>query len=295
MTPTEGENVPPINAVSQIQRPTRALIGWMTLDDAKLWLAGRRIDQQPREEHTQRAERARAAVASRPFGLDQSNLIGAAPENLAGHIEALRQHAAGASYFSEGWEVAIADLSRVCAVQPQVYTDQAAQRIAGVTASDVVSLASISLPIPASAALPVQFDQTKQAWVFSSPNPNLRILGQFRGQAQPGVNCFGFVVVVAPSFLQVASYRGRYLLRDGYHRAYGFLSRGITRVPVFVRQFETFDELALPAGLLSQDAFLGDRPPLLVDYFNDEVSADLLMPAIQKVVIIQGLELGTLG
>src|SRR5437879_13199973 len=108
---------------------------------------------------------------------------------------------------------------------------------------------------------------------------------------QPGVNAFGFVVAVATSMLQVASYHGRYLLRDGYHRAYGFLSRGITRVPALVREVATFDALGLPIGLLPQDAFLGDRPPLLVDYLNDEVAADVVMPVTQQVVSIQASEL----
>ena len=95
--------------------------------------------------------------------------------------------------------------------------------------------------------------------------------------------------------MQVAYYRDRYLLRDGYHRAYGFLSRGITRAPTFLRRFLTFEEMRLPAGLLPQDAFLGDRPPMLVDYLDNQVSAEILLPATQKIVVIQGLELSTLG
>ena len=66
-------------------------------------------------------------------------------------------------------------------------------------------------------------------------------------------------------------------------------------MPVFVREFATFNELALPAGLLPQDVFLGDRPPLLADYLNDDVSAAIQMPATQKIVIVQALELSTLG
>jgi hypothetical protein len=55
-----------------------------------------------------------------------------------------------------------------------------------------------------------------------------------------GPPIFGFAVALNPSYMQVVHYRGRYFLRDGYHRAYGLLSRGITVVPAFVRETTTF-------------------------------------------------------
>src|SRR3989442_4304856 len=284
-----------VKEMNKTMCPARALIGWMNEEQALLTLAGRRADQQVCPEHIQRAEQARKTVASRPAGVDQAHLVGPVPDDLVGHIETLRQHPASAPYFNEGWRVAIVDLSKVCAAQPSIFSDQAVERVVGVDADSIVSLATVSLPKPTPSTPAAQFDPIKQAWVFSSQDPNLRISGQFGGPIQPGVNAFGFVVAVATSMLQVASYHGRYLLRDGYHRAYGFLSRGITRVPVLVREVATFDALGLPIGLLPQDAFLVDRPPLLVDYLNDEVAADVVMPVTQKVVIIQALELNTLG
>ncbi len=284
-----------VNNLVQVTRPARALIGWMTLGQAKVSLAGRRMDQADRPDFAERAEKARLAVASRPSGVNQTGLVCPAPDVLSGHINSLRQNPAGAQYFNESWRVAMVDLSKVCAAQPHIHIDHATERVVGADPADMTSLARISLPIPAPAALAAQFDESKQAWIFSSPNPNLRIAGHFQAQAQPGVNVFGFPVALLPSFLQVAFYRDRYLLRDGYHRAFGFLKSGVTRVPAFVKEFTTFDELALPAGMLPLDAFLGDRPPLLPDYLNDEVSAEIAMPATQKVVLIQGLELNTLG
>ena len=115
------------------------------------------------------------------------------------------------------------------------------------------------------------------------------------GPLPGGAVGFGFVVAVLPSFLQVARYQGRYLLRDGYHRALGFLKRGITTVPAFVRDFDTFDDLGFNPGMLPQDSYLGQRPPVLVDYLDDAVSAEVMLPATQKMVVIQGLELGFVG
>lgn len=290
-----GQTALQATTIAAPQHVGRALIGWMTANEATLWLSGRRMDLQNREEYQHRAEQARIAVAGRPAGLDQADITTASPPELNEHIEALRQNAAGAQLFNEGWQVSVVDLSKVCAAQPYINTGMATQRVEGLEAHNLVSLATVSLSVSAPTALPVVFDPTKNAWIFSSANPNLRVLGRFNGQAQPGQNVFGFVVGISASFLSVALYQNRYLLRDGYHRAFGFLSRGINRVPAFVREFASYEELALPAGMLSQDAFLGERPPTLRDYLDERVSAETQIPQTQKIVLIQGFEFSTLG
>jgi hypothetical protein len=125
-----------------------------------------------------------------------------------------------------------------------------------------------------------------------SQDRNLRIVGTCNGPTPDGSGAMalGFVVRVMPSFMQVVQFQGRYYLRDGYHRAYGFLSRGITQVPVFTRTVATIEEVALP-GMLPQHSYLGDRPPLLVDYLDDRVASTVLLPPDQRLVLIQGIEL----
>ncbi len=290
-----GQAALPANGLAAPHQIGRALIGWMTANEATLWLSGRRVDLQGLPEHQHRAEQARIAVAGRTPGLDQTNIRTAPPPELNAHLEALHQSAAGAQLFNEGWQVCVADLSRVCAAQPHINTGRSTQRVEGLHADDLASLANVSLPISTPVALPVAFDPAKNTWIFSSPNPNLRVLGRFNGQAQPGQNIFGFAVGVSASFLSVALYQNRYLLRDGYHRAFGFLSRGINLVPAFVREFATYEELALPPGMLPQEAFLGERPPTLRDYLDENVSAEIQVPITQKIVVIQGLEFNTLG
>lgn len=276
----------------QLQRPARALIGWMAAEEAAQWVAGpgKAIDPVHRES----VRRARVAVDGRASGFDQTGVIAAAPAALTSHREALRANPASAPYFQDGWDVMVADLSRICAIQRHVLTDDATQRVADVDVMDISSIAAVALPLAQPRKLAAAFSPEKQSWVFSSANPNLRIAGQFHGEVQPGIHAFGFVISVSASFIQVARYHGRYLLRDGYHRAYGFLARGITYVPVFLREYATFDEMGLPAGLSPQDTYLGDRPPLLADYLDDGVSAAVVMPVTQKVVIVQGLEVATL-
>lgn len=277
----------------QLQRSARALIGWMPPDEAAQWLAGQ--GQRIAEEHRESVRRARSTVATRSAGHDPGDPVAQMPDILAAHRDALLNNSQSASFFAEGWDVAIVDLTRVCVAQPHILTDDATARVADVRADDILSVASITLPIAQNRPLAAAFNEQKQTWIFSSANPNLRIAAHVAAPVQPGIHAFGFVVMISASYVQVARYRDRFLLRDGYHRAFGLLARGITHVPVFVRDFQTFDDMRLPLGLLPQDAYLGDRPPLLSDYSDNTVSSSVVMPVTQKVVMVQGVEVATLG
>src|SRR6266545_3066963 len=99
----------------------------------------------------------------------------------------------------------------------------------------------------------------KKTWMIASRNPNLRLVGNFAGEVQPGAIGYGFIVSVLPSYVQVAWFRGRYVLRDGYHR------------------------------------YLGEQPPTLIDYLDDQVAASVMLPASQKMIVIHGIEMNPLG
>jgi hypothetical protein len=183
------------------------------------------------------------------------------PGPVAGHLARLQATPAGTGMLQDGWEVAMVDLERVVAFQPLVFTDTAVERVAGVAPDDLGAIAELTLPVNHTAPIVAQYDQLKQAYTFTSPDPNLKVLGNFNGPVPQanGMHGFGFLVGVAPSFLQVVRFQDRYVLRDGYHRSFGLLSRGFSRVPAFIRDFDTLENLA-PAGMLPQSAWLGPRP-----------------------------------
>jgi hypothetical protein len=95
--------------------------------------------------------------------------------------------------------------------------------------------------------------------------------------------------------MTVARVNGRHFLLDGYHRAFGMLSAGITHAPALVKEFGQLQEAGIPVGMLSPDVYLGDHPPLLPDYLDDAVSADTLAPLVTKMIVIQALEVTPLG
>jgi hypothetical protein len=281
---------PPQSA--QAFRPGRALIGWMKPDQAQGLL--QRTIPDPAQAAAA-VQRAHQAVAARPPWVEQDALVTTVvPAELAGHASALDASPAAKPLRDEGWKIALVDLTKVCAFQPAIVSDQAVARVQTAGKDDIVSVAAITLPLTQGDQLPLQYDPVHQVWTVTSDNPNLRIAGNIAVPMTPVGTGLGFAVVAAPSFMQVGRYRGRHFLRDGYHRAFGLLSRRITIVPAFVRDITVFEELLPdPRVQLPQDSYLGQQPPVLTDYLDDSVSAAVDSPAVRKTVLVQGLELHT--
>jgi hypothetical protein len=271
------------------QRPARVPLGWLPPERGEFLLANQAGAGLP---DTQRARvhEARDAVASRQAGIDQADLVSALPAELADHVTRLEMTPAGATIRTEGWNIAMVDLDRVVAFQPHVFTDTATERVVGLDPDDLGSIAELTLPVNYTAPFSFHYDELKQAYIITSPDPNLKVIGNIGGPQPDGVLGFGFKIGIAPPFMQVARFQGRYLLRDGYHRSFGLLSRGITRVPALVRDFDTTENLA-PAGMLPQSVWLGDRPPLLRDYHDGRVAESVLLPAQHRMIVIHALEL----
>ena len=279
-----------IDSGATLRRPGRVLLGWLNDDRGALALAGGDANKAGSPELIARVRTARDVVASRPPFQAAGDATTFDEPGLA-EIEArLRSQEEAKSFFDEGWSVGLVDLTRVCSLQQQVSSQESVERVKGVSAKDLHALAELTLPARSLTTLPVQFDQIRNSWIVSAANPNLRIVGGFNAPIGEGVIGLGFGVSVMSSFLQVARHHGRLVLRDGYQRAYGLLERGISYVPAFVRDFGVGD-LGTAQGLFTTDVYLAERPPLLSDFLDDSVSSDVELPIVQKMIVIQGLEL----
>ena len=288
------------NTLGHVTRPARALIGWMQQADAQLMLAQRNAQLAGGQPHADRATAAQQTVAARNPFVEELHVLDEPGPALSEHIATFTAQPDYQLFAAEGWSVKIADLSRVIALQPMVFWDHAQERAESAVVGDMPILAKITLPIRSGPEpLPLQFDPARNTWMITSRNPNLRIVAQFTGPVDLGgghqVTGCGFAITISPSFVQVVRYHNRLLLRDGYHRSLGLLARGITHVPVLFREFGQFEPLGLGPGMLPEAAFLGERPPKLADYLTDAVSAEVNLPASQKMLVVQGIEMNPLG
>ena len=249
--------------------------------------------------HVERVSSAAQAVTLRRPYAEEAHTLDDPPADLHEHIAALSAHPDFHGYAPTGWSVKIVDLSKVIALQPMVFWDYARERTNLAQNGNMAELAKISIPIRSGPEnIPVQFDQLRNTWMITSRNPNLKVVGNFSAPVMNGSQQFtgvGFMVTIMPSFIQVVRYRNRLVLRDGYHRSLGLLSRGIHRVPVLFKEFGNFDPMGIGPGMLPDAAYLGDRPPFLADYLDNTVSAEVNLPATQKMIVVQGIEMNPMG
>lgn len=273
----------------------RALVGWLGEDEAARWLSGNEFQAPKDPLHRELARRARAAAAGRAPYSTRPRAWSALPPGVEQHLGLLAAHPESSSVIAQLGEPMLVDLGDIVAAQKQILVADAEERVRGAAANDVLGLARITLPLPRREPISWSFNAQRNAFVLMSPNPNLRVAGHFNstvGGEVPGIvfDGFGFAITYQRSYLQVAVIDGRPVLRDGYHRAYGLLKAGIRRVPGFVRHYASWDEAAMPAGLLPPSVCLGPSPPVLPDYLDGSVALDRWIPATRRVIVVQALD-----
>jgi hypothetical protein len=276
-----------------LKREARVLLPWMSEPQAHLALARGTANTVLASEQQAVLARTRRLLSTRPAGVDQRDLTRPWPAALRDYVTALEKNAEGRSYLAEGFTPALVDLSRVCAFRPDVYVDDIKERLSGTEIDDVRSLANLTLPLAAPPDISLQFDDDRLTFVTSPVNRNLHVVGAFSEPAEdgpPGTVSVGFQLRVKTSFVQVAAVQGRYFLCDGYERCLGLLERGARYVPALVK-----DDLPLadvvPPGMLPFEVLIGDRPPVLPDYWDADVSCSVQSPAARKIVVIRASEL----
>lgn len=272
----------------------RILLAWMNDAQAGAALAGASSAGRLTAAREMQLAAARAALKSRPPGRDQADLIRPLPAGMREYAARLEADPQAADYFADGFTPGLVDLSRLCVFQPTVHAEQAAERVAGADPGDIRGLAEITLPLAAPPRVIPQFDQERLTFTTNLASQNLHIIGAFGGPAEddlpPGTVSVGFHLRVITSFVQVASIQGRYFLRDGYHRCLGLIQRGVRYAPALVRRDLPLAEL-VPPGMLEFEAFMGDRPPVLPDYWDERVSCAVPAAAPRKVIIVRASEL----
>jgi hypothetical protein len=277
-------------------RQARVLVAWMGEPEARFALAGQTDDPLSAGQAASIAS-ARASLRARPPGVDQEGLVRPLPASMAGHLTRLEASPQAEPYFAEGCVPALVDLSRVCVVQPKIFIEHAAERVADVSTDDVRSLAEVTLPLTPPRGLAPQYDRERQAFITNLASPNLRIVGIVGGPAHgapPGTVNLGFQVRLVESFVKVVSAQGRYFLLDGYHRCAGLLRRGVRYCPAFVREDVPLSAL-VRTNMLSFELVAGARPPLLPDYWDGAVSCAVWLPATRRAIVVQATEISVVG
>jgi hypothetical protein len=129
----------------------------------------------------------------------------------------------------------------------------------------------------------------QHAATITSLNPNLRVQG-FQANLGPTGASVTFVVGAGSPHMTLVEFDGRFLLRDGHHRAVALMAAGITVAPVVVVTWTSYADAATVPGLFAPGVALGERPSMVADFFDERVSAAAVRRPLRKITRISAWE-----
>jgi hypothetical protein len=89
-------------------------------------------------------------------------------------------------------------------------------------------------------------------------------------------------------FFEVAEFRGRWFLRDGYHRAYRLLRAGVHCMPAVVIYARSIEELgATEPWFFNEEQLFSDRPPRVADFLDENMVMRYERTALRKVIRVR--------
>jgi hypothetical protein len=185
------------------------------------------------------------------------------------------------------WTLGVVDLRRLLAFQRRLVFDPRHYPLPIPAGGDWAALTSLALGSRRSTNHHVV---SKQNLVdgfemkLSSSNPDL----QARVRPTNADDSPPFLLFGGSPFFEVAEFRGRWFLRDGYHRAYRLLQTGVHRVPAVVIYARTIEEVgATGPWFFSEGHLFSDRPPRVIDFLDEIMVLRYERPVLRKVIRIR--------
>ncbi len=226
--------------------------------------------------------RARQIVAQRPPYTSVSAAC-EEEETLELH-DMLQQQLSRSSLQAEmhglDWHLGVIDLRRLLAFQRRLSFDATLPSVNVPQPSDWASLMDVSFARPNPVTYDVIHNAAGDKLTLHSSNPNL----QLKVSKDPASL---ISVHTGSPFFEVGCYKGRWFLRDGYHRAYALLRAGIFQLPAVIVKAETLQELgAVTPWFFSEAVFLSSHPPFVMDFLNESLTIEYDRPTTIKTVHI---------
>ena len=174
------------------------------------------------------------------------------------------------------WSLGVVDLRLLLAFQRRLACNPSLPDVLVPAADNWSALMALSF----GPAKPVVCDLIREeaVVVLRSGNPNLHF--------RISTDASSPVTVHAGSpFFEVARYRSRWFLRDGYHRAYTLLRAGIFQLPAVIVQVRTFEELgATRPWFFPEEILLSSSPPCVTDFLDDALIFEYDRPPLIKTL-----------
>jgi hypothetical protein len=179
------------------------------------------------------------------------------------------------------WSLGIVDLRSLIAFQRRIASNSSRPTSPTPHVDDWPALAALSF----GASNPPEYEMIRKpdsnTIVLRSCNPNLSL--RFFDDLSSPVS-----VHAGSPFFEVAQYRDRWFLRDGYHRAYDLLRANIFRTPAVIVYARTLEELgATQPWFFNEETLISATPPRVIDFLDDALVLEYNRPLLIKSVSVK--------
>lgn len=222
-------------------------------------------------------------VTARTSSFDQSSvLLTAETERLREMFNAYTNRPDLLSEMSGlSWSFGVVDLRPLIAFQRRLAFGTGVAQPSVPTAGDWPALFALSFGSPKPVECEIIHDHSTRTLIVQSANPNLH-LRVTDDPAHP------LTVHAGGTFFEVARFRNRWFLRDGYHRAYALLRAQVFEVPAVIVEATTIEELgANQPWFFSEEILFSNTPPYVADFLNEDLILEYDRPALIKTLRIK--------
>jgi len=179
------------------------------------------------------------------------------------------------------WSFGVVDLRSLLAFQRRLAFPPGISEPTVPAAGDWPALFDLSFGPSKAIEYEAVHDRSTQEVILRSGNPNLHLRVTKDLQHPVTVHAGG-------PFFEVASFRHRWFLRDGYHRAYALLRAGVFAVPAVIVEANTLEELGSnQSWFFPEKVLFSDAPPQVVDFLNEDLVLEYHRPALIKTLRIK--------
>ena len=261
------------------------LIGW-GLDDYTYRNCATSVRQ---KELTKRVKRARKILEERERYMDGPALLREKTEGVRPLLTGVcHRKDLGEEYEAFNWELGVVDLRHLLAFQRRLVFSHALPGMCIPAKDDWPQLVSLALGSQRTTRHHLlcnknTIDGMDIRLHSSNPDLQVRLSGNASHENRSPISLYG-----GSPFFEVAEFRGRWFLRDGYHRAYRLLQAGVHQMPAVVIHARTIEELgATDPWFFDEEQLFSDRPPRVTDFLDDNLILRYERTALRKVIHIR--------
>jgi hypothetical protein len=270
--------------LSQSTVTIHELVAW-GLDEYHYRDSGTDLDK---DELSGKCERAKRALIERVDYEPHSALLSVETAHIQQLLDVHAQRTElRQEYEGLDWTLGVVDLHSLLAFQRRLVFDCESQPLQISQQQDWPALVSLSFESTRNTTFKMtlhEIDGRLSGLTLQSYNPDLQLRPLMNSGSDGSLP---FSLFGGGPFFEVAEFRGRWFLRDGYHRAYRLLRTGINYLPAVVIRARTINEVgATQPWFFNEEALFSSHPPQILDFLEDNLVLQYERPRLVKTISI---------